>query len=515
MVGEANFSLLHELNQRNQEPGPLGPHAKPMEFPPGLNRNITDQAVLVPLGSIQKLLWANAADYRYGAPSLLLIQTVRNIDVAELKKTHELAPDLDLTNTFEIKPFGGGRLARMIAPNRIVIASSQEHMDTFVEFQDKPINRRKSGASLFSESNFIFRYAQRKRPDQEEQVISDEQISEDPILKIIGSLDRTITQLVFQASVADDHSLLLKLEGQFNSAEAAKDASLKYKMGKAMLDSFFELYLEDTKLPPTFDSPAVENWPHLVLALKQLLENAQVEVNGNDCVIQTKCDPDLYDTLVNIWNKMPQVTARSNDLFRLRKVLSALEIYHLIHGHYPPSVIFDEESGHARSWRVELLKLMQDDDLKDLYEQYRKDEPWNSEANLKLLDASVSVFSSSWETDPHAASFYYVLGEGTPFDDEEPNRDQITDPRSETVLIVSADRNIPWTMPEDLNFEDTIDLNKLGIWNNDQVLVGTADNRTWILLKDFSPESWQNILLKADGKRVKIPEQYRPLKRAK
>ncbi|PQO28745.1 DUF1559 domain-containing protein [Blastopirellula marina] len=516
MVGEVDLRLLHQISEREQEPGPQGPHVKPFEFPYAMDREMATRAILVPMQSAERILWANDADYRYGAPNLLLIQTRHQIDVDAFKKTHEIDPDFDITKTFQIKPLGGGRLARMIAPNRIAIASNQKNMDAFLEFQTQPAGTRQSATDFFSDPNFVLRFVQRKPPGQEAQELPEEVVANDPILKLLAPLDRTLNQFVFQASFADDHSFALKLQGTFTSPEAAKDASIKYKMGKAMLDQFYELYLEDTELPRTAYPLTVDTWPHMVSILKQLLENAQAHVNGSQCTIETQCNPELYETLVATVKRMPEQSARINDQFRLQRILSALSLYHTFHGHYPPSIILDEESGHVRSWRVEMLKYMEDDDLKELYEKYRQDEPWDSAANLKFLDASVSAFSSSWETDPHAASFFYVLGEGTPLQDEEATRDQIKDPRGETVLIVSADRDIPWTMPADLNFEEALDLNELGIWDNGLVLVGTADLSPILLLSDFSPESWRSMLLKADGKKVKLPpEPYRPIKRAK
>lgn len=514
LIGEANLSCWHQMNDLEKEPGPQGPHVDAFESSGAFDRTLITQVFLVPIESAEKILWANGADYRFGAPNLLIIQMRTPIDVEELKKSQGFDSDFDVYETFEIKPFGGGRLARLVSPNRVVIASNQSNMDAFLEFQKQPITSRKSAATVFSDPNFILRYAQRKPPGQEDAELSEEMIRNDPVAKLLAPLDRTLDRLMFQAKLTDEHSLSLELTGTFTSAEAAKDASIKYRMGKAMLDQFFELYLEDTELPPTAYPVAYKNWPHAVSVLNQLLENAQASVDGDQCVIQTNCDRELYDTLLTIIKRLPEHTARIDDQFRLQRLLAALSRYHAIHDHYPSSIIVDEESGHVRSWRVEMLKYLGDEKYKELYEKYRKDEPWDSEANLKLLDASVSIFSSNWETDLHAASFFLVLGEGTALHDEEATRQQIKDALGETAILVSADRNIPWTMPVDLNLEQALDLEKLGIWGDDRILVGTANYRAVVLPTDFSLENWRNMLLKADGKKVPLPEPFRPIKRA-
>ncbi len=515
LVGETDLSLWHEMNKLEKEQGPQGPHVKSFEFPTPFERRMVSDFFVVPPESADRILWAGRGDNANRGNDLLLIRTVGKIDMEKLKEDHAIDAEADTREAFEIGPYYRPRLAKLIAPNLLAIASDRKSLDDFLQFQKEPVATRKSAASLFSDPNFVFRFTQRKPPGHEDEAPSDEMMQRDPVFKLLAPLDRTVVQLTLQISFDDDHSLFMKLDGTFISAEAAKDASLKYKMGKAMLDQAFELYLEDTDLPPMADPVAVANWPHAISALRKLLDNMHAEVTGKQCVIQTECDQEFYNTLLAVVKRIPEQEARMNDLFRVQKILLALDHYHALHGHYPSSTIIDEESGHVRSWRVEMLPYLGDADLKELYEKYHKDQPWDSEENLKLLDASVSAFSSSWESDPHDANFFFVLGDGTPLQDEKSTRDEIKDPRGQTVLIVSADRDIPWTMPADVNLEESLELSKMGIWNNDQVLVGTADLTPLVLPANFSTESWQNLLLKADGHKVALPEQYRPTQRAK
>lgn len=508
LIAEVDFRLWHELNEMEKEEGPQGPHVKPLEFSFDTNDRSIGGLMNIPQESLEKALWGTRPGIGPFKPGLCVIQTRDPIDVEKLKQDGIIDSEPDTNGIFEVTNGLDTYLLKLISPNLAVQAKDQENLDAFLDFQNEPVATRKSAAAIFSDPNFVFRMALRDPPAR------DEAIPLPPLVKQLAPDLNTVAQVVLNIDLTDNHKFTAQIRGTFTTEDAAKDASLKFKMAKSMLEQVFELYLADTELPKTYDPAIVENWPHCLSVLSKLLNNIQTEVNGKQCVIQTECDQEFYDTAVAIAKKFPVQKARQNDLSRMQKILSALQYYHFRHGQYPTPTIIDEKSGHARSWRVELLNYMRDDDLYDIYKQYRKDEPWNSEANLKLLDASVSVFSSSWETDPHAASFFFVLGKGTAMEDEKPKVTQIKDPLPATVLIVSADRDIPWTMPADLNFEDALDLKKLGVWDNDQVLVGTAQLVPMVILSDFSPESWRNMLLKADGNPVKIPEQFRPIKRA-
>src|SRR5207248_4615898 len=98
------------------------------------------------------------------------------------------------------------------------------------------------------------------------------------------------------------------------------------------------------------------------------------------------------------------------------------------------------------SWRVLLLPFMEE---KELYEQFRLDEPWDSPHNRPLLARMPLVygpFKSGAVGEPYATFYQVFTGEGTAFEGKEGLRvpEDFPNGTSETFLIVEAGRAVPW-----------------------------------------------------------------------
>jgi beta-lactamase regulating signal transducer with metallopeptidase domain len=138
----------------------------------------------------------------------------------------------------------------------------------------------------------------------------------------------------------------------------------------------------------------------------------------------------------------------------LQQLALGMHNYHALNRHLPPAVVIGPDGKTPHSWRVELLPFL---DQKNLYEQYRMNEPWNSPANKKVLEQIPDVFRSPFDDSKSTNSGYYVFaGPGTVFDSAKGTPFvEISDGLSNTLLVVEAKRNIPWTKPEDLTFDPT------------------------------------------------------------
>ncbi|MCA9218412.1 MAG: DUF1559 domain-containing protein, partial [Planctomycetales bacterium] len=119
----------------------------------------------------------------------------------------------------------------------------------------------------------------------------------------------------------------------------------------------------------------------------------------------------------------------------------------------PPA---NEGHKYPVSWRVWLVLLLDVKDGRELYRQYRFDEPWDSEANLKLLEKMPDVFRSpsAPEDQPIGHTNYVVfVGDQTMFGKAGGvNLRDVTDGTSNTLLAIETEKSVPWTKPEDLEF---------------------------------------------------------------
>lgn len=162
--------------------------------------------------------------------------------------------------------------------------------------------------------------------------------------------------------------------------------------------------------------------------------------------------------------------------YQLKELIAAMYGYNDVHGHLPPAVVYgkDGKGTVPHSWRVELLPYL---DQTELYNQYNFDEPWDSDTNKKVLAKMPDVFRHPMAPNDSTNASYFVLvgklldkvaknGElETPFSLKGGAEfKEITDGLSNTIGVVEAKRDIPWTKPEDIPYDPKKDVPKLGGW---------------------------------------------------
>jgi len=169
-----------------------------------------------------------------------------------------------------------------------------------------------------------------------------------------------------------------------------------------------------------------------------------------------------------------------------------MQNYETVHGSLPPAAVRDRDGRPLLSWRVLILPYLEQ---RELFEEFKLDEPWDSPHNLQLLERMPSVFRpyQSCPTADSKSTFYQVFtGKGSIF--EGPRCLSFSalaagDGTSNTFLIVEGGEAVPWTKPADLVAEPDQPLPKLGGIFPDSFRAAFADGSVRQILRKGTTEA--------------------------
>jgi len=196
---------------------------------------------------------------------------------------------------------------------------------------------------------------------------------------------------------------------------------------------------------------------------------------------------------------------------RLREIARAIEDYEAAKGEYPPAYLTGPDGKPWHSWRVLILPYL---DRKDLYDQYRFDEPWDGPSNRKLHDAVVSQYhcpsDRRWTIRETETSYVAMVGPETLFPGgRSVRRHDVTDNRLYTVMLVEMrDSGIHWMEPRDLDMATMpMAVNARGgkgisSRHSDGAAAACATGLIVFLGNDTPPEKLRAILTIAGGEKV-------------
>lgn len=156
---------------------------------------------------------------------------------------------------------------------------------------------------------------------------------------------------------------------------------------------------------------------------------------------------------------------RTQGANNLRQIGLAMHNFEATFNSLPAAYSIDDEGEPLLSWRVHLLPFLQE---AALYDEFKLDEPWDSEHNRKLIERMPPVFAAvGSELEEGKTNYVAVRGDRAIF--AVPNADQagrttpagigfrhILDGTSNTIAVVEAsdERGVIWTKPDDLPYDE-------------------------------------------------------------
>jgi prepilin-type processing-associated H-X9-DG protein len=142
-------------------------------------------------------------------------------------------------------------------------------------------------------------------------------------------------------------------------------------------------------------------------------------------------------------------STRVQSVNNLKQIGLALHNFAASHGdRFPASVMIGPDRKTPYSWRVAILPFIEQ---QELYSQYKFDEPWDGPNNRKLLGRMPALFAHPDAPRGNMTSYFMPTGPHTISPDARGSAlIEITDGTSNTIAVVEARRDVPWTKPEDI-----------------------------------------------------------------
>jgi uncharacterized protein (TIGR03067 family) len=145
-----------------------------------------------------------------------------------------------------------------------------------------------------------------------------------------------------------------------------------------------------------------------------------------------------------------QVQDREQSSIHMKLIGLAMHSYHDANKAFPTQAIYSKDGKKPLlSWRVAILPYIEE---VQLYQQFKLDEPWDSDNNKKLIAKMPKWYATPGVKDKPGMTHYQVItGPGAPFNDSKKIslRDIVND-TTNTILAVEAKDPVIWTKPADL-----------------------------------------------------------------
>jgi hypothetical protein len=256
----------------------------------------------------------------------------------------------------------------------------------------------------------------------------------------------------------------------------------------------------------------------LIQRLLRVWEGLRVEQEGKFVRASLDVKGDLSAALAEAaaWTGVASRRVKSQN--NLKMLGLALHMYHDTFGTFPPAVVTDKEGKPLYSWRVVILPFVE---AENLYRQFKLDEPWDSPNNKPLLAQMPKVFAAPGATSEESTTRYQVLvGGGSLFYTIDENRriqgnvgpprgpriSDITDGTSNTIMVVEAAEAVPWSKPQELQYDPNGPLPKLGGIVRGGFNCVAADGAAHFVKSDTSADVLRALITKQGGEPVSFPD---------
>lgn len=227
--------------------------------------------------------------------------------------------------------------------------------------------------------------------------------------------------------------------------------------------------LDQGQLPPEVRSHIATQRAAMGLGV-DLLKNLSIDVTAQTVQAASKVQvsPELLQTWLEQMASMKKSATANKSRNNMKQILLAMHNFHDVNNAFPPASAQKPNTKARHSWRVAILPFI---DGNEIYENYNFNEPWDSDHNKQFLDKMPEAYASpGMDRSQGMTKYLAIVGSNTVITSDQPTglkgfqgtrmRD-ITDGTSNTIMLVEANKTVPWTKPEDLSFDTDQPIDKL------------------------------------------------------
>jgi Protein of unknown function (DUF1559) len=192
----------------------------------------------------------------------------------------------------------------------------------------------------------------------------------------------------------------------------------------------------------------------------------------------------------------------------MKMIMLAMHNYHDVTGAFPTNVV-DGNGKAILSWRVHLLPYLEQDAL---YKKFKLDEGWDSANNKKLIEEIPDIYAPIRVKTKNKGETFYCgfAGETAVF---EPGVRLtlvgVTDGTSNTIGVAEAGEPVFWTKPDDIPYDASKPLPKLGGQFDGDFYIALCDGSVqFVYSSDWNPDEFRMALTRAGGEIFQMEKAF-------
>ena len=291
-----------------------------------------------------------------------------------------------------------------------------------------------------------------------------------------------------------------KIDLRCKNADSATDALRSWNLLMRLATDGIEFATKDKDLVKELGS-ALPLLNHAAVVIKEM----KVKTDGSHLQIAANIKGDLpYAKLVADAAKtilgVSEAAQESQSINNMKQIALAMHSYHDTNNGFPPQAICDKKGKPLLSWRVAILPYIEQDNL---YKQFKLDEAWDSEHKLKLAKIAVKTYmlpGAKLDGEIVKTPYRVFYNNDAAFDViTQTQMRAFSDGLSNTILFIEAAESVPWTKPEDIEFDLKKEMKPFFRVSKDRLTAAFADGSVIRLKKEITEKTIKLLIQRNDG----------------